>query len=262
MGFGALLEFANERAASEYARVAGHTGLLCAKNDNTTVRICNSPMFGACCDRHGVPKVACEEHASLCAAVISGRQWMLSERGEGQVMSVARGGGKVSSYKWKISREPQPAAVDALTELVATLTSGTNGKGRLLDNEIHEMIHTLLAVSTHVDSTTVQAKGDTKAKKQPKQAIVDPAAMERAIASALTKFDAIDAYLDANGQAGVTPLVERLVAEVNSDAELSLPPEGTAAHEIARKEVATAVKRCVGQHVGVWKKAKAVAAGA
>lgn len=182
------------------------------------------------------------------------------ELGEGLVLSVARGAGRASSYKWKISREPQPAAVDALAALVATLNSGADGKARLLDDEIHEMIRTLLAVATHVDSSTVQAKTDAKNKKQPKQAVVDPTAMQSAIASALTKFDAIDTYLNTHGQDGVTTLVERLVSEVRSDAELGLPAEGEEAHEAAVKEVVTAVKRFVGQQVGVWKKAKAAAA--
>ena len=81
--------------------------------------------------------------------------------------------------------------------------------------------------------------------------------MERAIASALTKFDALETTFEAHGQQGVGTVCERLVAEVLSDNELVLPPEGDATREAALKAVATAIKRFVGQAFGAWKKEQA-----
>ena len=48
-----------------------------------------------------------------------------------------------------------------------------------------------------------------------------------------------------------------------ADAELPLPAEGeAAAREAALKEVATAVKKHVGQAFGAWRKTNGAAAGA
>ena len=55
-------------------------------------------------------------------------EWMVGEHGEGLVLSVAsREGGRARMYKWKISREPQPAAVDELAALLTELRGGAGG---------------------------------------------------------------------------------------------------------------------------------------
>ena len=95
---------------------------------------------------------------------------------------------------------------------------------------------------------------------QAKAALVDAAALQAAIASALTKFDAIEATFEARGQAGVATLSEQLVAEVTADKELSLPAEADKqARDMAVKEVAMAVKKYLGMQFGLWKKGKAEA---
>ena len=126
------------------------------------------------------------------------------------------------------------------------------------------LVRTLLAVATHVDSTTGKAgaakTAKTKAPKPGKAALVDAAALDHAIKSALTKFDAIEATFEARGQAGVATLSEQLVAEVTADKELSLPAEADKqARDMAVKEVAMAVKKYLGMQFGLWKKGKAEA---
>lgn len=263
LAFGALAEFESEEAAVAFAAAASAAGLVC-NHEDTGVRIANNEAFADLCGRHGVPVTAPTAHASLCAAVASGREWMVSEQGEGVVLNVDRGTGKASTYKWKISREPQPAAVDALTALVAALDDGAGGKAVLLDAPIREMVAALLAVATHVDSSVAAAaaagKGAGKPAKPTKAMALDAAAVQTAIASALTKFDSVEAHFDAhgqaNGQAAMATLSERLMAEVFGDAELAMPAEGTAAHGAAAKEVSLAVKKFVGVTFGAWKKAR------
>lgn len=255
--FGALLEFQDEVAAAAYAHAASASGLVCNVSDSRVVRLCNNAKFGEVSRRHEVPAVRAEPHASLCAAVAMRGEWMVSEQGEGLVMSISGGVGRASLYKWKISREPQPAAIDELAELLEALRSGADGKACLLDAQIHQMIRTLHAVATHEDSTKAAGATSEKPAKKAPQAIVGAAAVERAIASALTKFDSLETTFEAHGQSGVGTIAERLVAEVLSDNELVLPAEGDAGREAALKAVATAVKRFVGQAFGSWRKEQA-----
>ena len=56
-------------------------------------------------------------------------------------------------------------------ELVDVLGSGAQGKAKLLDFEIHQMIASLLAVATHVDSTAAAASQRSTPQKQPKKAM-------------------------------------------------------------------------------------------
>ena len=145
---------------------------------------------------------------------------------------------------------------------MAALETGADGKAQLVDEAIHELVHTLLAVATHVDSTTGKAgaakTAKDKAPKAGKAALVDAAALQAAIASALTKFDAIEATFEARGQAGLATLSEQLVAEVTTDKELvSLPAEADKqARDMAVKEVGMAVKKYLGVQFGLWKKGK------
>lgn len=260
--FGALLEFADAAPAEAYAAAAEAAGLLCRFSGTATVHILNGGAFAAILERHGLPAVAAAEHGSLASAVASGRTWMLSELGEGIVLSIAGGhGGQAAAYKWKISREHQPTAIKELTALSAALSAGAGGKAALLDPEIREMVATLLEVATHVDSTVAAATRKAATwKAEPKASGLEPAAVQTALASALTKFDAIDAHLDAHGPAAFLPLCDRLVAEMLADADLNPPAEGAPGREAAKKELGAAVRKHVGQQVGIWKaKAKAAA---
>lgn len=128
--FGALLEFENETSAQVYAREACAAGHICDAGEDKLVRVCNSRAFGEVVQRHGVPAVAAEAHGSLCTAVARWQEWMVGEHGEGLVLAVATGEGRAESFKWKISREPQPSIFksDGLVALVAELRAGADGK--------------------------------------------------------------------------------------------------------------------------------------
>ena len=95
------------------------------------MRVCASAAFVEVMQRHGLPAVATTPHATLCATVQSMREWMMGEHGEGLVLSCVRTSDKkASTFKWKISREPQPSIFksDGLVALVAELRAGADGK--------------------------------------------------------------------------------------------------------------------------------------
>jgi len=245
--FGAVLEFASEEVAAAYATAASASGLACTLSGDRAVRIGNNEAFGEVLRRHRVPVIATVAFGSLCEAISSQRAWMTGEHGEGLVLSIQKAG-RSSAYKWKISREPQPAAVSELTELLEAFANGAGGKAVLIDQSIHEMIGNLHAVSTHVDS----ARAATKQKKEARQAAVDTEAVAQAIASALTKFDALEVTFEAEGKA-LNKLAERLCAEVLSDPDLAT---GDADEAAAREQVKVSVKRHVGQAFGAWQKSR------
>lgn len=255
VAFGALLECVDDAAACEFARNACTAGMLCSASDRV-VCMSTCPAFADVMRRHAVPRVAVTQHTSLCAAVQNLGEWMQGEHGEGLVLTVAHNAGRTSTYKWKISREPQPAGVAALMEIASALRAGADGKAQLLDPAIHELVSTLLTVATHADSTVAQAQAKVKAPKPSREALVDVEAVQVAIASALTKFDTLEAYFDAHGQGGVSTISEQLVAELLADKDLSMPTEGVK-RDAAVKEVATAVKKYVGLQFGLWKKERA-----
>lgn len=249
--FGAVLEFASEEVAAAYATAASASGLACTLSGDRAVRIGNNEAFGEVLRRHRVPVIATVAFGSLCEAISSQRAWMTGEHGEGLVLSIQKAG-RSSAYKWKISREPQPAAVSELTELLEAFANGAGGKAVLIDQSIHEMIGNLHAVSTHVDSA--RAPAATKQKKEARQAAVDTEAVAQAIASALTKFDALEVTFEAEGKEALNKLAERLCAEVLSDPDLAT---GDADEAAARREqVKVSVKRHVGQAFGAWQKSR------
>merc|ERR1711998_606556 len=160
-----------------------------------------------------------------------------------------------------ISREPQPAAVDELTALSVALGAGADGKACLIDAQIHQLVAAMLAVATHADSTLANGKSGVKeAKAEKKQAplLVDTTALEMAITSALTKFDAVEATFAELGQRGIPALVNRLTAEVLSDADLELPVVEDA-RKVATRQVNQAIAKRVGTAFGGWKKKRAAA---
>mmetsp|Transcript_31054 Transcript_31054/g.51475 ORF Transcript_31054/g.51475 Transcript_31054/m.51475 type:complete len:424 (+) Transcript_31054:51-1322(+) len=258
--FGALIQTADEMAARAFMKHAEARGFECTTVDDAAVRVSNSQTFVALLQRHGVPVIGTEAHGSLCTLVASRCAWMQGEHGEGLVLSLAADGGRTKTYKWKISREPQPAAVSELSELHAKLHSGVGGLATLLEKPIIELVSQLLAVATHVDSRSAQPRAEKKGK--GKERATDAAAVQRAIASALTKFDALDATFAAEGKRGVGVACERLLAEILADTELVLPAEGNAGRALAMKEVEGDVKRCVGKAFGEWMKHSAGASAA
>jgi hypothetical protein len=80
---------------------------------------------------------------------------------------------------------------------------------------------------------------------------VDKAAIDQAIASALTKFDALETTFEAEGKQSLNQLSELLCAEVLSDADLALPTGGDD-KEAAVRAVGVSVKRYVGQAYSAW----------
>eukprot|EP00966_Prymnesium_polylepis_P202330 4687338-Prymnesium_polylepis.1 len=87
------------------------------------------------------------------------------------------------------------------------------------------MVRHLHSVSTHVDSSTLAPAAAKPQQKAAKHA-VDKAAIDQAIASALTKFDALETTFEAEGKQSLNQLSELLCAEVLSDADLALPTGG------------------------------------
>tara|TARA_B110001469_G_C9616479_1_gene306972 strand:- start:184 stop:552 length:369 start_codon:yes stop_codon:yes gene_type:complete len=120
------------------------------------------------------------------------------------------------------------------------------------------MLASLLAVATHPDSTTL-LPATAKKSKQVKdrtptsRLVVDDAMVQAAIASALTKFDDLEASFATHGQGGIASLVKRLTDEVLCDADLVLPSEEEA-HKAATKQVSSSVVKRVGMAFGAWGK--------
>ena len=120
------------------------------------------------------------------------------------------------------------------------------------------MLASLLAVATHPDSTTLlpaTAKKSKQIKTPTSRLVMDDAMVQAAIASALTKFDDLEASFATHGQGGIASLVKRLTDEVLCDADLVLPSEEEA-RKAATKQVSSAVVKRVGMAFGAWGKKK------
>merc|ERR1711939_605593 len=95
--------------------------------------------------------------------------------------------------------------------------------------------------------------------KVEKRRAVDPAAVQRAIESALTKFDAMESTFAAHGKAGLETLMSRIGAEVLGDPELTREFDEERRVEAVR-QVTSDVSRVVGRAYGAWVKGCAGAA--
>ena len=130
----------------------------------------------------------------------------------------------------------------------------------LIDQQIHEMLASLLAVATHPDSTLLAAntaKTSKQGKTPASRLIVDDTMVQAAIASALTKFDDLEASFATHGHAETASM---LTAEVLRDADLELPAED--ARKAATKQVSSAVLKRVGMAFGAWQKKRGAASRA
>ena len=113
------------------------------------------------------------------------------------------------------------------------------------------MLASLLAVATHPDSTLLAAntaKTCKQGKTPASRLIVDDTMVQAAIASALTKFDDLEASFATHGHVGTASI---LTAEVLRDADLELPAEEDA-RKAATKQVSSAVLKRVGMAFGAW----------
>ena len=131
----------------------------------------------------------------------------------------------------------------------------------LIDQKIHEMLASLLAVATHPDSTLLAANTARTCKQGKTPAsrlIVDDTMVQAAIASALTKFDDLEASFATHGHVGTASI---LTAEVLRDADLELPAEEDA-RKAATKQVSSAVLKRVGMAFGAWQKKRGAASRA
>jgi hypothetical protein len=88
--------------------------------------------------------------------------------------------------------------------------------------------------------------------------IVDDTMVQAAIASALTKFDDLEASFATRGHVGTASI---LTAEVLHDADLELPAEEEA-RKAAAKQVSSAVLKRVGMAFGAWQKNRGAASRA
>ena len=88
--------------------------------------------------------------------------------------------------------------------------------------------------------------------------IVDDTMVQAAIASALTKFDDLEASFATRGHVGTASI---LTAEVLRDADLELPAEEEA-RKAAAKQVSSAVLKRVGMAFGAWQKNRGAASRA
>ena len=82
--------------------------------------------------------------------------------------------------------------------------------------------------------------------------------VQAAIASALTKFDDLEASFATHGHVGTASI---LTAEVLRDADLELPAEEDA-RKAATKQVSSAVLKRVGMAFGAWQKKRGAASRA
>mmetsp|Transcript_20110 Transcript_20110/g.47898 ORF Transcript_20110/g.47898 Transcript_20110/m.47898 type:complete len:449 (+) Transcript_20110:133-1479(+) len=263
--FGAIFEFCDTETASAAAANGTAKSLTCLhdRDTPTCVLVANTPALSAMLARHGIAAVESESFASLCELVAAKKKWMMSECGEGVVLTLAEEG-KPRAYKWKISREPQPVAIKELTETIRSLKPGgpLAHKAMLLSAHVHTLLADLLDVATHVDSASAKEKSAPTKKTAPEQGAkaraLDPADVKNGISSALTKFDVFDAAFSAKGKGAIPQISAMLVEEVLGDKALPMPV-GEKEKEKARKEVTAAVRLHVGEDFGRWQRAQAEA---
>jgi hypothetical protein len=189
---------------------------------------------------------------------------MREQRGEGLVVTLQRPGDAAPSvHKWKISAEHQPRCVDGLRDLrdkIALLDPAT------LPTRLAATVEAMLDVATApLSASFVATTGAALANKYLKHgpsAVAQSAqttahaataarddaaaAVDAALGSALTKYDALAAMFTA----GSTPatLVALLLDEMREDLTTELD-------QSLGSMAAARVKRYVGEQYAKWKKA-------
>mmetsp|Transcript_79199 Transcript_79199/g.119074 ORF Transcript_79199/g.119074 Transcript_79199/m.119074 type:complete len:195 (+) Transcript_79199:3-587(+) len=184
---------------------------------------------------------------------------MTAEGGEGVVLSIDNGAHS-AAFKWKISREAQPGTISQLAALISALRPEMGEqalKASLLDPLILQLLADLYAVATHVDSKSLEEaackekKGRNKKEQKQEPRVLDARAVQVALASALTKFDSLDAAFQTGGRAAIPKLVERLAQEMVEDRDLEVPGEEER-RALAVKEVEGDVRRFVSAAFSQW----------
>eukprot|EP00961_Rhodomonas_salina_P110223 1483653-Rhodomonas_salina.3 len=215
--FGVIFEFSDAQTANMAAEQARARGLVCITQDSS-VRVCNCPALSAIFEKHSLPYIESEAYPSLCELVARKKGWMTAEGGEGVVLSIDNGAHS-AAFKWKISREAQPGTISQLAALISALRPEMGEqalKASLLDPLILQLLADLYAVATHVDSKSLEEaackekKGKNKKEQKQEPRVLDARAVQVALASALTKFDSLDAAFQTGGRAAIPKLVERL----------------------------------------------------
>jgi hypothetical protein len=267
--FGLVLSVA-DGAARDVTRLLvadGWAATTSAAPGCPAVRLAACPKLLALFEREGVlavPTVEVGSAGGLSALVANWAGYMREQRGEGLVVTLQRPGDAAPSvHKWKISAEHQPRCVDGLRDLrdkIALLDPAT------LPTRLAATVEAMLDVATApLSASFVATTGAALANKYLKHgpsAVAQSAqttahaataarddaaaAVDAALGSALTKYDALAAMFTA----GSTPatLVALLLDEMREDLTTELD-------QSLGSMAAARVKRYVGEQYAKWKKA-------
>ena len=155
--------------------------------------------------------------------------------------------------------EPQSASIDLLGKLLKRLKEDEPFLVPMFPPGTKEMLETMLTVATTVKGLELKKAPGKKKKQQGKKkapAAIDPAALDAAVASAQSKFDAPDVFFEKEG--GRAEYLRVLYKEVVASEDLgpaalfaSLKKKNATPEE---KQLRGALGKLVGQAFGAWKK--------
>jgi len=134
-------------------------------------------------ERHNLPHPPIVATCSVAQVVLTMRDWMVEAKGEG-VIIIFEGDLK----KWKLARYISPV----LREQHKTALKLLDEHKDLIDKNVPILPQVLQALSDVADSPASIVK--PKRKKRPSRGPLDPNEVERAIASASTKFDSPEVF--------------------------------------------------------------------
>ena len=191
---------------------------------------------------HGIPYGESKTYRSLFDLVTGSQQWMIQGNGEG-IVCVSDS----FQRKWKIGNEQQPAI---FVDLLVKKTKVENSPE--LDPRILQVLEIMLAVhqSKLVMGKANAGKAAAKAAKAEKGSAINPQEIANAINSALTKFDAPEAFFE---KGEINQFCNLIIEEVTAD--LCRSPEEGDWLSRAKNEIIGAVKKSVGLKFGKWKAA-------
>jgi hypothetical protein len=237
LAFGVCIEVRNPDKAVEISQFLYNQGYRfnsLLKEDNRKITLLLNPKLYDLFVELQIPVGECIARGSLFELVQQARDWMFNGNGEGLVCV-----SEDFQRKWKIGSESQPAVLSTLPGLLT----------RLEPFDLDPRVLQLCAVLTEVNKSKLimgqlpQAK--KKEKPNPSNSLLTQDALQDALNSALTKYDALESFFATDG---MNQICGHLIDEVEHDLLVPELPQ----YE-AKKEISAFIRNFVGKAYGRWK---------
>lgn len=252
LAFGICVEIPNGEIGKQIHTDLLHSGYVCnsihkiVEGQAVKITVLLTDKLRNLFTKHNIPVgETIFKNGCLHDLIMNCGDWMINGKGEGLVCV-----SNEFQKKWKIGMEHQPSIFAHFKNCLSTISSYDD-----LDERVVNAAKVLFDVSESKKIMGVEASKSMKKPKVRKEtlSLFPSGQMKAAIESALTKYDSLEYYFEANK---LKEIITLIIAEVMHDLMPTVDTTSLLPNQDPLKEINGSVQKFVGIRYGMWKGTK------